>query len=547
MPECDICVVGAGPIGIALALACEERGLSVLLLESGSEQPEGFSAALTAGHRVDPTRHAMPAIAICRGLGGTSRWWGGRCVPFDDIDFAKRSHVEEAAWPVSHEEISRWYPGSAAFFGIGAARFVAQAAVDAEGGDVRFNELERWTPEINAAKCHRARLAASTRITVVLGATVTDIGLAPDGERVIALTVVDAERTVRIKPRRVVLACGGLETTRLLLQAQQQRPEAFGGPNGSLGRYYMGHISGKIADIVLTDPATAAVHDFYLDEGTFVRRRFTLTAAAQLRERLLNTAFWADNPVFHRPEHRSGVLSLVWLALAIAPLGRLLASEGVRTSHVGPRPRQWRRHVLNVLGSPHSTLAEIVAIVRARFLSSPRKPGFLLRNRAGRYALHYHAEHAPNRESRVKLGNTADALGLPFLDVELKFAERDAQSVLRAHELLDDALRSRGIGHLEYHQPAEARLASILQQASDGFHQIGTARMADTAAHGVVDANCRVHGVENLFVASTAIFPSSGQASPTFVAAALALRLAEHLSQTVRTNEPAAAAEREVV
>jgi choline dehydrogenase-like flavoprotein len=543
MPDCDVCVVGAGPVGIALALACEELGLTVLLLESGLAQPEKFSAALTAGHVVDPARHAAPAVAMCRGLGGTSRWWGGRCVPFDDIDFADRPHVSEAAWPIAHEEISRWYPPAAEFFGIGSACFAVAESPRTGAGDVRFDRLERWTPEINSATRHGPRLAASTRIIVMLGATVTEVGLAPDGSRVVALTLSDAERKVRIEPRRVVLACGALETTRLLLRAQQHRPQAFGGPDGPLGRYYMGHISGKIADIVLSDPATAAEHDFFRDGTAFSRRRLTLTAEAQTREGLRNIAFWADNPAFHRPEHRNGVLSLVWLALAIAPLGRLLVSEGVRISHVGPRPPQWGRHLLNVLASPLSTLTDIMAIVRARFLSSPRKPGFLLRNRAGRYALHYHAEHASERRSRVRLGNATDALGLPFLDVELIFSERDAASVLRAHEILDRGLRSTGIGRLEYHDPAGARLASIAQQASDGFHQIGTTRMAATPAEGVVDANCRVHGVENLFIASTSVLPTSGQASPTFVGVALALRLAEHLSQAIKTNESASVVE----
>jgi choline dehydrogenase-like flavoprotein len=547
IPDCQVCVVGAGPVGIALALACEERGMSVLLLESGREQPEEFSAALTAGHRVDRARHATPEIAVCRGLGGTSRWWGGRCVPFDDIDFAIRPQFAEAAWPIAHEELSRWYPPAAEFFGIGSARFVVEDEPRRKLSNIRFDQLERWAPEIDVGRRHRLRLAGSSRITVMLGATVTEIGLSQDGRRVSSLTLADAEGRVLIEPQSVVLACGGLETTRLLLWEQQRQPDAFGGPGGSLGRYYMGHISGKIADLILSDTTAAAAHDFFLDTGAFARRRFTLAPEAQLREQVLNIAFWTDNQPFHRPEHRKGVLSLVWLALAIVPLGRLLVSEGVRVSHVGPRPHNWARHMWNVLGSPFATLADIVAIVRARFLSSPRKPGFLMRDRRGCYALHFHSEHAPNRLSRVKLSTARDALGLPFLHIDLAYTERDARSVLRAHEVLDNALRAAGVGRLEfYHPQSEARLASVLQQARDGFHQIGTTRMAATSADGVVDTNCRVHGVENLFIASSSVFPSSGQASPTFAAVALALRLAGHLSQSIGVRSRKATTERAV-
>ncbi|MES2194882.1 MAG: GMC family oxidoreductase, partial [Pseudomonadota bacterium] len=318
--------------------------------------------------------------------------------------------------------------------------------------------------------------------------------------------------------------------------AQQQRPGLFGGFDSALGRGYMGHASGKIADLVLADAAAVTAYDFFVDGGVFARRRFTLTPKAQLRDGLLNIAFWIDNPPFHQSVHRNGVLSLVWLALATAPLGRLLVSEGVRLSHVGPEPRRWFAHLWNVMRSPLSTFREIAAICHARLLSSPRRPGFLVKSSGGRYALHYLAEQAPNRESRVSLGDRKDALGLAFLDIDLRYTEIDARSVLSAHELLDQSLRQAGLGHLEYRIPAEARIASILQQACDGYHQIGTTRMGLNAGDSVVDTECRVHGVENLYVCSSSVFPSSGQANPTFATVALALRLAAHLAEQAEAS-----------
>jgi choline dehydrogenase-like flavoprotein len=542
IPDCDVCVVGAGPVGIALALECERRGMSVLLIDSGQQQPDQFAATLAAGHVADPERHAATSIAMYRGLGGTSRWWGGRCVPLDDVDFAQRPHVPDAAWPIPHKEISRWYEDAATFLGVCPARFTAAQASSASFGDIRADQLERWTPDIDAGRLHRSQLVESRRVTVMMGATVTELKLSEDYRRVVGLTLGDINRTNCIAPRRVVLACGGLETTRLLLQAQQQRPYLFGGHDGSLGRGYMGHASGKIADLVLSDPAAAATYDFFVDEGVYARRRFTLKPEAQLRDGLLNIAFWIDNPPFHQAGHGSGVLSLVWLALAIAPIGRKLVSEGVRVSHVGPAPRQWGSHLWNVMRSPLSTLWEIAAIAHARLLSTPRRPGFLVRSSDGRYALHYHAEQTPTRESQVKLSDRKDALGLPFLDIELRYTEADARSVLRGHELLDQTLRQAGLGRLEYRIPAEMRIAGILQQAKDGFHQIGTTRMGLKPEDSVVDAQCRVHGVENLYVSSSSVFPSSSQANPTFAAVALALRLAAHLADEALTSDVGAAA-----
>jgi choline dehydrogenase-like flavoprotein len=531
--ESDVCVVGAGPVGIAFALACEDQGLSVLVVESGNMRASRFSALLINGHRADPAHHAAPEITMCRGLGGTSRWWGGRCVPFDDADFSVRPYVSEATWPISHDEVARWYTAAASFFGTGHPRFVDPDPVCPNLGDVRFDQLERWTPEVSAAVRHRSRLEDSSRIVVVLGATVTKIELSEDSSTVTALTLADVNNSIRIVPKKVVLACGGLETTRLLLATQQHRPTAFGG-RGWLGRGYMGHLSGKIADIVLSDPGSAAVHDFYLEGGAFVRRRFTLTPKVMAKERLLNIAFWVDNPRFYQPEHRNGVLSLAWLVLAIAPIGRRLASEAVRVKHVGQSPYRWREHLQNLIWSPIATASDILTILHEHFWSSPRKPGFLVKSQGGRYALHYHAEQAPNRSSLVKLGTTRDVLGLPFLEIDLQFTRRDAASVARAHELLDRSLRDSGLGRLEYRELLlEARIQSIMQQASDGFHQMGTTRMAASPGDGVVDPNCRVHGTDNLYIASSSVFPSSGQATPTFVAVALAFRLAAHLAHLI--------------
>jgi choline dehydrogenase-like flavoprotein len=198
-------------------------------------------------------------------------------------------------------------------------------------------------------------------------------------------------------------------------------------------------------------------------------------------------------------------------------------------------------HIGNVGRAPFSTAREIAAILHARLLSSPRRPGFLTRSRDGRYALHYMAEQTANRESRVKLGSRSDALGLPFLEVNLRHTDADFQSVLRAHEVLDRSLQQAGLGRLAFHDAAEARLERILQQATDGYHQIGTTRMGLSPQDSVVDANCRVHGTENLYVSSSSVFPGSGQANPTFVTVALALRLAAHLSAQVQGSMRGAA------
>jgi hypothetical protein len=323
---------------------------------------------------------------------------------------------------------------------------------------------------------------------------------------------------------------GGVETTRLLLRAQQDWLGAFGGVGGALGRYYMGHLSGKIASIEFHDPASIADLDFKLDQsGAYHRRRFMLTAEAQLQHQVLNAAFWPDNPSFYDPRHGSGVLSSVFLALAFPPTGRRLLPEGIRLAHTGPRPYPLAAHLRNaIVGAPRGAL-DSVRILRDRFIRKPRKPGFLVSNRSGKYALHYHAEQIPHPDSRITLTRETDSFGVPRAEIDLRFTDQDVQSVIDSHELLDQALQQNGIGRIKYLYPAEERRERVYAQASDGYHQAGTTRMGTDAAQSVVDPDLKVHGIGNLFVASSSVFPTSGQANSTLLAVAFGVRLASHL------------------
>jgi choline dehydrogenase-like flavoprotein len=183
-------------------------------------------------------------------------------------------------------------------------------------------------------------------------------------------------------------------------------------------------------------------------------------------------------------------------------------------------------------GAPSAALFSI-RFLAARYGSSVRLPGFFVRNAARRYAFHFHAEHAPDPESRVTLSEARDALGLPRARIDLRFGEADARSILATHDAMDARLRAAGIARIEHRLPEAERAAAILALASDGFHQVGTARMAADPKRGVVDADARVHGSANLFLAGSAIFPSSGQANPTYLAVALAARLAAHLKRVL--------------
>lgn len=533
------CVVGTGPVGMTLALELERLGHEVLLLESGGAELDKSLETASHAEIADPDRHAPMEIAVCRALGGTSWTWGGRCVAYDDVDWMDREFVPEGRWPLSHEEIRPWYKRAAEVLLCGSDVFELPYERTLTDG-LTLDFIERWARESKVILAHREHLLRSKRVQICLRATVTGLKFSAHSGRVESLTIAGAGSGFQLRARHIVLAMGGVETTRFLLHVQQSRPEKFGGVDGPLGRYYMGHLSGKIASIVFNDPKTSADLDFKLDStGAWIRRRFMLTTETQLKHRVLNTAFWPDNPAFYDPSHKSGVLSGVFLALAFPPTGRRLLSEAIRLAHTGPRPYKVGAHLKNaILGAPRAA-GDVCRILRDRFLRKPRKPGFLVPNRGGRYALHFHAEQVPQAESRITLTNESDEFGVKRAAIDLRFCAQDVESVVASHKLLDKALRANGIGRLEYLDPPDQFAERVFAQASDGFHQVGTTRMGDDPSTSVVDCGLRVHGVDNLFVASSSVFPTSGQANSTMLAAAFAARLAHHLHDaTVAAGEP---------
>jgi choline dehydrogenase-like flavoprotein len=530
-----VIVVGAGPAGLVQALELRRHGIEVTVLAGGMD---GFSAdfqALADADIGDPRHHAPMAMAVRRALGGTSLLWGGRCVAFDDIDFAVRDHVPFSGWPFGPETVGAWYDTAAAYLDCGPPIFEEPLGNWGGNAECRIDRLERWSETANLRRLHAKVLANDPGLRVCLGAVATDLDIDPANGRVRAVAAsLASRRRVTLRARAVVLACGGLETTRLMLAAQVARPQAFGGDAGPLGRFYMGHLEGRLADIVFTESGRDRAFDFHVDENRrYVRRRVTVTGEAQQRHGLLNFAAWPDNPPLGQAEHRSAILSLAYLSLATPGLGSLLAPEAIRRKHLSDGVGALGQHLGNIFKGLPEAVREAARYLHGRYLASPRLPGFFIPNRAHRYAFFYHAEQAPTPESRVGLATERDALGMPRLHIDLRYSEIDARSAVENHRLIDRFLREAELARLDYAVADGEREASVLAQATDGYHQIGTTRMAADPAYGVVDADCRVHGAPNLFVASSSVFPTSGQANPTLLIAALSARLAAHVADNL--------------
>jgi choline dehydrogenase-like flavoprotein len=523
-----------------VALELARAGRSVVLIDSGGDTPSPDTQQLGELAGRDPA-HVSMSLATSRRIGGASNLWGGRCVPFDPIDFIPRQIACESNWPVTYEELTPYFQRACDWCVCGQAVFNAHCiptlaerslVPDFPDGSVQASSLERWSLPTNFGRIYRSMLNDTPGLTLVTNLTCTEIVCDRAKPRVQHLRTRSLDgRSAKISAARYVLACGGLEVTRLLLASDQTHPGGLGNHSGHLGRWYMAHVESRVARVHFKTPAGDTIYGHERDpSGVYVRRRMTFSADFQLSEQLPNTAMWLVNPDVSDATHGSGILSFVYLALA-SPLGRFFVAEGIRQAHIQTsKPVSKRGHLLNIVRNLPSAAGFAFKFGYQRFLKRGRKvPGFFVPSATNVYPLLYHGEHLPHRESRVELASERDALGMPRLQTNLLFGVDDIAGVIHAHRRLDEYLRRYNLGHLEYlHQDSEA---AVREQLFGGYHQAGTTRMSKLPEDGVVDDNMAIHGFDDLYVASSSTFVTSGQANSTFMIIVFALRLADHLGR----------------
>jgi choline dehydrogenase-like flavoprotein len=552
--ETGVVVVGAGPAGIVVSLELARAGYDVVLLESGATTYSPAAQELAEAAEWDPARHAPMSLATRRQVGGASAIWGGRCVPYDPVDFAAKDFGPPARWPLGYEDIQPFYQRACDWSVCGRAVFDANLIPTmASGivpgfpnGEVRTSALERWSLPTDFGKEYRRELLRRANVRLITGLTCTNVVCRPGAREVDHLNCRSLSGAdLEVRARYYVIACGGLDSTRLLLASEGPSGGAPGNHSGHLGRWYMSHAEGVIANVVLSTPAEKTSYGYDRDvDGVYVRRRFTFSAETHEKHSLPNIAAWLANPDLADARHGRGDLSLAYLALR-SPLGQRVAPDAQRLSLTGDYvpgapygaadQSPTGAHLRNMARDPGSTLGFALGFGSRRFLARRRKvPGFFSYSESNSYPLQYHAEQLPNYDSRVELTRTRDSLGMPRLKVDLRFSDADVDGVLRAHTLLDSYLRRNELGCLLYHR--EDLDGHVRERLGGGFHQLGTTRMSERPEDGVVDRDLAVHGVENLFVASSSSFVTSGQANSTFMIVAFAVRLADHLRSLYRQD-----------
>ena len=545
--QVQVAIVGAGAIGVALAVRLAGRLARIALIEAGGTQfRPSDNLTFFKAEQVDDSRHASTELYRRRMLGGTTSVWGGRCIPFDAEDFAPTA--ERRGWPIPFAEFAAHVPDAIDFLEAGTPDFLADIALPnypihlpAPAGHLDLGRIERYSKPSDVWRTWGGQLGRAPEVMVIHGAACIGVLTNPEGSVATGLALMtSSNRRHTVLAPTIVLACGGLETPRLLLASRARRFCGLGNERDLVGRFYMTHLvsnANNAGALHFAAPETARAFDFLTTaDGVYGRRMILLSPEARKRDTLPNIVFRPTRPPMDDASHGDPVLSAMFLVRSLLIPPEYTRSMAARLGHF-PVLRTWREHGGNILAGLPGLMRFGTNWLRRRVFATRKLPSVFLYSRSGTYPLEFNSEHMPNPDSRVLLGQETDPLGVPRLVVQWRFREAELDAIERAYRVLAAAVARSGLGEVLL----GSDFATSLRQAMvpQGGHHIGAVCMGADPSSSVVDPQCELWGTHGLFVAGTAILPTSGFANPTLTAVALAFRLAEHLVKRHNGASPA--------
>ncbi len=493
--ESAICIIGAGAAGITAALRLARAGVPVVMLEAGGSSFESASQDLYEAENVG--LDYSPASTRLRLLGGSTNHWGGMCRPLDAWDFDSHDWIPESGWPITRDELVPFYRDAQTILNLAEFDYdfkrheidVARYPRLLGPGNPAFDSA-LWQQSFNLKMGVRYRepLASNARIRCILHAGAAELVANSNGARVDAVKfLAEGGRSFEVRARHFVLAAGGIENPRLLLSSDSLVPGGLGNRHDRVGRYFMDHPNQTVASMfVMPTPKFLAYQEEYLQRNVRVypEQQFNIVGFKASDER-------------KREKRLSGYA--LHLAKHVHPLKKLADRD--------------RESIQEILADPLDAWLE----------DSRTRP-------VRRYDLTCIAEQGPNPDSRVTLSEARDALGLRKARVDWRLTDRDIASIEEHTRGFGIELARAGHGRIKMQ---DLRTLSWMP-AGTGGHHMGTTRMSDDPRRGVVDRNGTLHGLGNVSVAGSSVFPTGGYANPTLTIVALTLRLVDHLVNHLR-------------
>lgn len=498
--EGDICIVGAGAAGISMAMEWNNQAIDVVLLEGGGLDIESQYQTLRKGESAGLPYYPLDAARL-HAFGGTTGHWSGYCAPYEPIDFEERLWIPQSGWPIPHNALPPYYRKAQRLLELGPFKYDSADWEDSRSGHsvLPFDDhaivtrIWQRSPPTRFGTRYRQTIFQSKNVHLYTHANVCDIGTTESSKSVTRL----AARTIngkrhRVRARLFILACGAIQNARLLLASEQNKPGGLGNRYDLVGRYFAEHLEMPAGELFLGRPRPFGLYHLFSHQQTF-RGELAPTPATQRQRHLLNGSVRLAPG--RMPENPAGLFQKV----RPDDLRRIGQWEENRNQPEG------MRNGLSRSGTSHK-----------------------------HYNLLARQEQAPNPDSRVTLTESRDALGVPRVRLDWRLTELDRTSMRRFLETLGMETGRSGLGRVRIMDWLLDDTTEWPSFLSGAWHHHGTTRMHADARSGVVNADCRVHGMDNLYIAGSSVFPTAGGGNPTLTIVALSLRLASHLNERVK-------------
>jgi len=510
--ETDVCIIGAGAAGIAVAAELINAPFRVLLVESGGTE---FRHRTQLLYRGENSGRPYPPLEFTkrRQFGGTTKTWFGRCRPLDEIDFEERSWLPHSGWPIVKKDLDPYYARAHVLCELGAYDYQAgqsDSIIESSGLETK---VFRFSPPTDFGQTYLDNLHQAANLRLVLQANAIKIALDPEGRRVSSLECkTTAKNKFSIKAKIFILAASALEITRMLLVSNDVHANGIGNQYDLVGRYFMEHphlFSGILADIPAGFPPQFLKLNYEAKQKNLgVVHALGIPESRMRKEKLLNGSMFLVSRPIYKTEDRYYSKDLADFLQVMDVLQHTTAPTLSAVKNMG--------RSLSHIPKISNTLLQM-----ARHKIRP----------SSQYALRFQVETVPNPNSRVTLSNQKDALGINRIRLHWELSPQDLDSFHRLEELTHDGLKRMGaqVKKINHELESDGWPVSMLA----GKHHMGTTRMHTDPHMGVVDENCLVHCVNNLYIAGSSVFPTSGMANPTLTIVALAIRLAERVKQVM--------------
>jgi choline dehydrogenase-like flavoprotein len=506
--DADLCIIGAGPAGITIAREFIGTGVRVCLLESGGYEPDDDTQALCEGDNVGRPYYDLAGTRI-RNLGGTSYHWSGRSAPFRSIEFAPRDWVPDSGWPINRKQLDPFYRRAQKTCELGVFEYGPEnwKHIGFDAPEFDPNKLQtrfwRYSPPTRFGPKYRGELESADNISVYLNASVSDIQAAPNGNFIERVNLKSLEGTSgQVTARNFVVACGGLDNPRMLLASNTVEAAGLGNRNDLVGRYFMEHLEVDTGEIVPRD-STALIRRFARNRTheEMIHAGLVASESQQKLRRILSNGVTIE----YRPDVESGVGAAKQIVTEL--------SGGRNPGDLGTKLWRILADIDEVLPAAYGRL------VKGEPLVSGVKSMYLFTR----------SEQAPNPDSRVTLASEKDATGMNRVRLDWRLTPLDKHTIRETALIIGSELGRLNLARFRLPEWLERDDQYWTSSLRGGNHHMGTTRMSNSPKQGVVDKNCRVHNIGNLYMAGSSVFTTSGYVNPTFTIVALASRLADHL------------------